>query len=281
MLQGRVGRITLVVTVVSVALFLVRCPPPPGEVQIIMLPGGVPLEMLWIPSGSFMMGRYPDEWRSSSTEDPQHLVELTGFWLGKYEVTKAQWEAVMGTRPWIPEVDVLDDPDSPATHMSGYQTQDFITALSEHTGLTLRLPSESEWEYACRAGTTTRYYWGDDLDDSVDGRCIPEGEAYLWYVCNALDADEYYAHVVGQKLPNAWGLYDMSGNVWERVQDEWHNDYVGAPKDGSAWIDSLYETDRVARGGGWDYPSRHVRSATRGPFNWGSPGRSLGFRLAR
>jgi formylglycine-generating enzyme required for sulfatase activity len=232
----------------------------PGETETIMLPGDVPLTMVWIPAGTFMMGRYPGEQDSYSDEDPQHQVTLThGFWLGKYELTKRQWTAVMGTTPWSGQDYVLDDPDSPAVYMSWDDAQVFMTALNTYTGQTFRLPSEAEWEYACRAGTTTRFYWGDDASYADIGN-------YAWYEGNAWNAGEQYAHVVGLKLPNAWGLYDMSGNVWEWCQD-WYGGYPsGAVIDPQGASTSTY---RVLRGGGWTGNGRYCRSALR---YWSYPG---------
>ena len=183
-----------------------------------------------------------------------------------------------GTVPWVGYSEVLDDPDSPAVYVSWDDAHVFITALNAHitsTGqgpATMRLPSEAEWEYACRAGTTTRFYWGDDPSYSL-------GDDYCWWTYNAWDVGEQYAHVVGQKLRNPWGLYDMSGNVQEWCEDDWHN-YYGAPTDGSARVESPRGTDRVLRGGSWYYFGRYSRSAWRYfayPFITTS---NIGFRLA-
>lgn len=230
-------------------------PTPPQQLTV-MLPGDVRMEMVLIPAGSFWMGRYPGEQLSLSCEDPQHQVTIgSDFYVGKYEVTKAQWEAVMGTRPWTEGFDVLDDPNSPAVYISWNDVQPFIMALNQLGQGTFRLPSEAEWEYACRAGTTTRFYWGDDPDYTQIGK-------YAWYIKNACHADEEYAHVVGLKLPNAWGLYDMIGNVWELCQDYWHVDYSGAPADGSAW-ELPTSSYRVIRGSSWHNAAQSCRSAAR------------------
>jgi len=135
--------------------------------------------------------------------------------------------------------------------------------LSQITGKTYRLPTEAEWEYACRAGTTTRYYFGDDANQLGD---------YAWYDGNS----QKTTHPVGQKKPNAWGLYDMSGNVWEWCEDNWHDSYKNAPSDGSAWLtnDNNYH---ILRGGSWYYYPRDCRSAYRDLS--GSPYFSLGFRV--
>ena len=272
-----------VMAALLLALVMVGCPPPSGEgegegeweTETIMLPDNVPLEMVWIPGGTFLMGRYPGEQDSSSSEDPQHQVTVPGFWMGKYEVTKRQWIAVMGTTPWSGQVCVLNDLDSPAVYVSWNDAKAFITELNTDTGLTFRLPSEAEWEYACRAGTTTRFYWGDDPSYTAIND-------YAWWEGNAWNADEKYAHVVGLKLPNAFGLYDMSGNVWEWCEDDWHYGYTGAPTNGSAWVDSPRGSDRVVRGGSWRGDGCDgCRSADRSIIIPSGGGNSLGFRLSR
>lgn len=245
-----------------------------GETETIMLPGDVPLEMKWIPGGTFQMGRYAGEQDSYDREDPQHAVTVPGFWLGKYEVTKRQWQAVMETTPWLGQDDVLADLDSPAVYVSWDDAKSFITALNAHTGKTFRLPSGAEWEYACRAGTTTRFYWGDDPGYAV----INE---YAWWDGNTLDAGEEYAHVVGLKLPNALGLFDMSGNVWEWCEDDWHSNYTGAPGNGSAWVDSPRGTNRVLRGGCWGCSGDRCRSANYGSGYRSGANNYVGFRLSR
>ena len=232
---------------------------PPPTTFSVFLPGGVTLDMVKIPAGSFMMGRYAGEQDSWSDEGPQHQVTIGyDFYLGKYEVTKAQWTAVMGTTPWSGYSYVLNDPDSPGVWISWNDCQNFVTELNKLGQGTFRLPSEAEWEYACRAGTTTRFYWGDDPNYSMI-------RDYAWYTGNAWDANERYAHVVGLKLPNDWGLYDMSGNVWEWCQDCWHEGYNGAPADGSAWVLPLPASfyDRVIRGRAWDNYAQYCRSASR------------------
>ena len=245
-----------------------------GPYETIMLPGDVPLVMAWIPAGTFMMGRYPDEQDGYDREDPQHPVTLSsGFWMGEYELTKAQWTAVMGTTPWSGEDYVLDDPDSPAVYVSWDDAQAFITALNSLAGKTFRLPSEAEWEHACRAGTTERFYWGDDPSYTAIGD-------YAWWYGNTHNVNEKYAHVVGQKLANTFGLYDMSGNVTEWCQDWYHSSYAGAPDDGSAW-ESPTGRYRMLRGGGWDINVVVWRSAYR---SYGIPSitsHKIGFRLAR
>jgi formylglycine-generating enzyme required for sulfatase activity len=197
--------------------------------------------------------------------------------MGKYELTKAQWTAVMGTTPWSGRPYVLDDPDSPAVYISWDMIAGaggFIESLNAaNPGMNFRLPSEAQWEYACRAGTTTRFYWGDDPSYTEIGN-------YAWYEGNAWNAGQQYAHVVGQKLPNAFGLYDMSGNVWEWCQDWCHSNYTGAPTDGSAW-ESPTDSSRVLRGGSWCNNNDSCRSATRYGYYPGRVLSYIGFRLSR
>ena len=244
-----------------------------GDEETIMLPGNVPLEMVWIPAGTFQMGRYSGEQDSYSDEDPRHQVTLSqGFWMAKYELTKRQWTAVMGTTPWSGQSYVLDDPDSPAVCVSWNDAQAFIATLNDYTGKTFRLPTEAEWEYACRAGTTTRFYWGDDPSYTV-------GDDYCWWTYNAWEVNERYAHAVGQKLPNAFGLYDMSGNVWEWCQDYWYSAYPsGSVTDPTGPASGSY---RVLRGGGWRYYGYDCRSAHRDYHNPSITNHSFGFRLSR
>ncbi|MCX5768852.1 MAG: formylglycine-generating enzyme family protein, partial [Candidatus Hydrogenedentes bacterium] len=234
--------------------------------ETIMLPGDVPLAMVWIPGGTFMMGRYPGEQDSYSDEDPQHPVSVPGFWMAKYELTKRQWQAVMGTTPWSGQSYVLNDLDSPAVYVSWNDSKTFIMALNSYTGKTFQLPSETEWEYACRAGTTTRFYWGDDPT-------YTQIASYAWYW------DNQYAHVVGQKLPNAFNLYDMSGNVFEWCEDDWHSNYEGGPADGSAWTETPRGTYRIVRGGDWT-EDEGCRSAYRAYSSPLQASAYVGFRIA-
>ncbi len=150
------------------------------EVDFI-LPGDVLLEMVRIPAGTFMMGAMNAE----PNEKPVHQVTLTrDFQLGKYEITKAQWQAVLGTKPWSDLPYVLDDPNSPVVYVTRNDAQVFITALNKLTNGTFRLPTEAEWEYACRAGTTTEFSFGEDVSYLGD---------YAWYIMNAWEVGQQYA----------------------------------------------------------------------------------------
>jgi len=218
------------------------------------------MEMVRIPAGSYIMGSPEDEQDRWDDESPKHQVTISrDFYLGKYELTKTQWTAVMKTAPWSGEKFVLGDPNSPAVYMSWSGVQDFLAALNRLGQGKFRLPSEAEWEYACRAGTQTRFYWGDDPDYTQVGN-------YAWYWGNC--QSEQYAHIVGLKLPNAWGLYDMCGNAWEMCQDYLHESYMNAPVDGSVW-EFPQSSSRVFRGGAWFNSARFCRSAHR---SWFSPG---------
>ena len=192
--------------------------PQPGDERIVSA-----ITFVWVPPGSFMMGSSltADEvWttyggaspRDFENEHPQHEVTLThGFWLGKYEVTQAQWIAVMGENPSFREGDSL-----PVEGISWNDAQAFIGALNGNT-VRFRLPTEAEWEYACRAGTATPFYHGSDAASLVD---------YAWIIANATGADfNAVTQPVGQLLPNAWGLHDMLGNVWEFCADWYDADY--------------------------------------------------------
>ena len=217
----------------------------PGEERDFDLANGATITMVWIPAGSFMMGRQDGEQDSYDSEDPRHEVNINyGFWMGKYEVTQAQWEAVTGSNP-----SGFDGNDRPVEQVSWDAIhEDFLTRIDGD----FRLPSESEWEYACRADTDTRFYWGDDDDPDYD-----QIGDYAWYWDNSNEQ----THDVGQKRPNTFGLYDMSGNVWEWCEDWYHNNYEGAPDDGSAWDDN--GSYRVLRGGSWNSNPRYCRSASR------------------
>jgi formylglycine-generating enzyme required for sulfatase activity len=194
--------------------------------------------------------------------------------MGKHEITKAQWTAVMTTTPWSGQALVLDEADSPAVYVSWDDAQAFVMQLNILTAETFRLPSEAEWEYACRAGTSTRYYWGDDAAHTT-------GNDYAWWYPTAYAADEKYAHVVGQKLPNAFGLHDVSGNAWEWCEDDWHDSYTGAPPGGAPWLDSPRGSLRVLRGGSWGGDPHDCRSARRAFVGPSGGGSNIGFRVVK
>ena len=212
-----------------------------------ILPGGITLEMVKIPAGSFLMG---DE-SFFDSEKPQHRVNLQEFYLGKYPVTQEQYQAVMSDNPSNFKGFLKNTSTNPVEGVSWDDAQAFCQKLNDKTGKKYRLPSEAEWEYACRAGIQTRYYFGDNEKKL--------GE-YAWYEYNSGSK----THPVGQKKPNNWGLYDMSGNVWEWCEDGWHENYENAPTDGTAWNENHSVTNlRVLRGGSWGDNPWLCRSACR------------------
>ncbi len=227
------------------------------------LTNSIGMKFVKIPAGEFRMGsaEYDDE-------GPVHEVAIPeAFYLGKYPVTQKQWKAVMGNNPSYFKGD-----DRPVENVSWDDAQEFINRLNEKEGTDeYCLPSEAEWEYACRAGTTTSYSFGDGESKLRE---------YAWYDDNSGGKSK----PVGKKKPNPWGLYDMHGNVYEWCQDEWYDYYYGAPDDGSAWEDGTSPfrfSDRVIRGGGWYFGARGCRSATRGRNSPGISDYGLGFRLLR
>jgi formylglycine-generating enzyme required for sulfatase activity len=231
-------------------------PPPFTE----KLANGIRLEMVSLPAGKFTMGS-----SESNDEKPQHQVKVNSFAIGKYPVTQAQYQAVMGTNP----SHFKNNPQNPVEQVSWNDAKAFCQKLSQITGKTYRLPTEAEWEYACRAGTTTRYYFGDNDNQLGD---------YAWYRGNS----NRTTHPVGQKKPNGWGLYDMSGNVWEWCEDNWHDSYAGAPDDGTAWIDNdnRSQSKKCLRGGSWGSSPNFCRSAVRVRNFPDILGSNHGFRVA-
>jgi formylglycine-generating enzyme required for sulfatase activity len=224
------------------------------------LANGIRLEMVSLPAGKFLMGS-----SESDSEKPPHQVKVNSFAIGKYPITQAQYQAVMGNNPSY----FKNNPQNPVENVSWHNAQAFCQKLSQITGKTYRLPTEAEWEYACRAGTTTRYYFGDNDNQLGD---------YAWGGENSNST----THPVGQKKPNGWGLYDMSGNVCEWCEDDWHDSYAGAPDDGSAWIhnDNHSQSKKCLRGGSWGFNPNLCRSALRIGFNPDLHGSDFGFRVA-
>lgn len=228
----------------------------PAEEAGDQLPSG--MNFVTIPAGSFSMGAPEGEDGSGDYERPVHTVTFDySFEMMTTEVTRAMWYEVMYDSTQV------SDPTIPYTFSNFEKIHEFITQMNSiDPSHTYRLPSEAEWEYACRAGTTTRFYWGDDPD-------YDELNNYAWAWQHSSPQP------VAQLLPNSWGLYDMSGNVWELCLDSYHENYSGAPTDGSAWGNVTSESF-VCRGaaiiqGTWRYRSAH-RS---------SPGAFRGFRLVR
>jgi formylglycine-generating enzyme required for sulfatase activity len=212
---------------------------------------GVLLQMVSIPGGTFMMGSPETEERRNSAEGPQHQVTVEPFYMGKYPVTQAQWEAVMGNNP-----SNFKGKNRPVETVSWDEAVEFCKRLSEMMGKTYRLPSEAQWEYACRAGTTTPFYFGETITTD-----LANYDGNYTYAEGPQGVYREETTEVGSFPPNAFGLYDMHGNVWEWCADSWHDSYEGAPNDGSVWEGSSGR--RVLRGGSWNYVPGVARSADR------------------
>jgi formylglycine-generating enzyme required for sulfatase activity len=226
------------------------------------------LEMTSIPGGIYPMGSFGRE--GYDDERPQHSVAVHAFWIGKYEITQEQWLAVM--KKQLPCR--FQGFQKPIDRASWKDSVEFCKRLAKMTGRAYRLPSEAEWEFACRAGTATPFYFGKTITTGLAN-----------YVGEHLFAQEpkgIYRHTtteVGSFPPNAFGLYDMHGNLWEWCADAWHEDYTGAPVDGSAWL-SKDERGRVVRGGSWHETPGHCRSAVRLKADPSERDDFIGFRIA-
>jgi len=247
-------------------------------------------EMVVIPAGSYRMGEVSDK----------HKVTITrAFAVGKYPVTVEEWRRYVMAKSVIkeepmsvyfgapgdgsevqPYVEPEDPPHCPSdngwigttlpvTNVSWFDAQDYVRWLTTQTGQTYRLLTEAEWEYVCRAGSVTEYYWGDEIGDKN---------------CNCQDSGSKWsckrASIVGSFAPNVFGVHDMLGNVWEWVEDHWHNNYEGAPSDETAWTYGGNQQGRVVRGGSWDCSPKLSRSASRARAVTSSRYDDFGFRVA-
>ncbi|MCP4118424.1 MAG: SUMF1/EgtB/PvdO family nonheme iron enzyme [Desulfobacteraceae bacterium] len=232
---------------------------------IITDPGGY--ELVKIPGGSFMMGSPENEKGRDDDEGPRHNVHVPDFYMGRYPVTNEEYSRFLKENAKVKEPEYWGDRqfNQPKQPVVGVNWDD-AKLYAKWVGL--RLPTEAEWEYACRAGTATRFYTGNTEEDL--------GKAG-WYEDNS----EARLHSVGEKEPNSFGLYDMHGNVWEWMEDDWHDDYNGAPQDGSVWIDGERGDWRVLRGGSWYDGAGYCRSAIRNDVGPGERYNVVGFRLSR
>ena len=230
-------------------------------------------EMVVVPAGEFMMGSPPSEKGRDGDEGPVHRVTVAvPFAVGVYEVTFEEWDACVsggGCGGYRPDDNGWGRGRQPVFGVSWEDAQAYVAWLSREAGKEYRLLSEAEWEYAARAGTTTRYHWGDDIGrnraNCDDNRC---GDG--WEV----------AAPVGSFAANGFGLHDVHGNVWEWVEDCWNGSYAGAPLDGSAWESGECDT-RVVRSGGWNNNPRNLRAANRYGFDTGDRLNINGFRVSR
>jgi formylglycine-generating enzyme required for sulfatase activity len=247
------------------------------QLEMVMIPGGsfmmgspeteegsgIQLEMVMIPGGSFMMGSPEKEEGSDDDERPQHEVTIEPFWLGQYQVTQAQWKFVAK----LPQVNKELNPDPsrfkgdnrPVEQVSWKDAVEFCDRLSKHTKRQYRLPSEAEWEYACRAGTTTPFHFGETITTD-----LANYNGNYTYGDGVEGVYRKETTEVGSFPPNNFGLYDMHGNVYEWCQDSWHDNYTDAPTDGSAWLSSKEDSNtKLLRGGSWLNDPDYCRSAYR------------------
>jgi len=245
---------------------------------------GIELELIKIPSGTFVMGASKEESGSEDRERPQHEVRVPSFYMGRYPITQAQWQAVAA----LPQVKQELKPDPswfkganlPVERVSWNDAVEFCSRLSNHTKRDYRLPSEAEWEYACRAGTTTPFHFGEtittDLANYKGNSTYGNGPKGVYR--------QKTTEVGSFGVANNFGLYDMHGNVWEWCQDEWHDNYEGAPTDGSAWQDANIGNKRrmrrVRRSCSYSIDPVNCRSAYRDSLFVNDGKNSYGFRVA-
>ncbi|PZO57455.1 MAG: hypothetical protein DCF15_07115, partial [Phormidesmis priestleyi] len=239
----------------------------------------IPLQMLLIPAGTFMMGSPEDEPERQEREGPQHEVSVPPFFMGRYLVTQAQWRVVAALRQVNRELNLepseFKGDNLPVEQVSWYEAVEFCDRLTAQTGRPYRLPSEAEWEYACRAGTTTPFHFGKTLTTEVanyDGNYFYADGPKGAYRETTTPVDHF-------EIANAFGLSDMHGNVWEWCQDH-YDSYDKTPIDGSAWVTSDRDARRLLRGGSWFYNPGGCRSAFR---NYNTPDFRLniiGFRVS-
>ena len=225
------------------------------------LGNGISLEMIAIPGGTFKMGSPKNESERYDNESPQHQVTIQPFYMGKFTVTQAQWERV-AVLPKInhdlnPKPSYFSGKNRPVEQVSWLDAQEFCARISKATGKKYRLPSEAEWEYACRAGTTTPFYFGDNITPD-----LVNYDGNYPYTSGAKGKYRQQTTDVGTFPQNSFGLYDMHGNVWEWCEDDYEENYNNAPKDGSTLISQSAQY-KLLRGGSWFNLARDCRSAVR------------------
>jgi formylglycine-generating enzyme required for sulfatase activity len=221
-----------------------------GPTATLDLGKGVKLELVLVPAGAFLMGSPDEEPDHDVSESPRHKVVIVRpFYMGKFEVTQGQWKVIRGNQSHGNVGDLF-----PADGVSWGDATNWCAEMSTKLGVRMRLPTEAEWEYACRAGTTTAYAFGEKIASTQANFKSGDG------------AKDKKTMTVGSFKPNGWGLYDMHGNVWEWCQDTLQADYENAPTVDAAWIDTATPFNRVRRGGSWADEAGTLRSAVR----WGS-----------
>jgi len=263
------------------------------------------IEMMQIPAGTFLMGSSENELDRLEDESPQHEVNVATFFMGKYPITQEQWRAVAE----LPQVErgMKADPSRfkgdmrPVEQVSWYDAVEFCARLSQHTGREYRLPTEAEWEYACRAGTTTPFHFGETITTDLANYRGTAHERQKMIITDLANyrgtaherqnwsgsygegpKGEYRAETMPVDyfgVANGFGLCDMHGNVFEWCEDHWHSNYEGAPVDGSAWLSDDDTASRVIRGGSWDNGPRTCRSAYRNNYAPVNTNDDFGFRV--
>lgn len=245
------------------------------------------LDLMLIPGGTFLMGSPSDELDRYNDESPQHEVTVPTFLMGRYPVTQAQWRYV-AAQPRINRNLNLDPSHFKGTTLPVEQVfwedaVEFCDRISQLTRRTYRLPTEAEWEYACRAGTTTPFHFGETITTDLANYRGTDNKDLNWSGSYGNGPKGIYREkttpVEQFQVANAFGLCDMHGNVWEWCLDHWHDNYEGAPTDGSAWITGGDRDRRVVRGGSWVDNPRYCRSACRGNYNLDNRDFTLGFRV--
>jgi formylglycine-generating enzyme required for sulfatase activity len=253
-----------------------------------------PMKMVLILGGTFPMGSPETEIDSAEptlhkrfdTESPQHQVTVPSFFMSEFPICQAHWIAVAQ----MPQLECnlelapayFKGTDRPVEQVNWFDAVEFCKRLSEYSGRTYRLPTEAEWEYACRAGTTKPFHFGETITTDLanyDGTDDADGKWSGSYGRGSKGIYRQETTPVDTFSPNAFGLYDMHGNVWEWCQDHWHDNYEGAPTDGSAWLSEDDNAYRVVRGGSWLYDPRYCRSATRYLYSPVYRIYSFGFRV--
>jgi formylglycine-generating enzyme required for sulfatase activity len=245
---------------------------------IVDLGNGVTLEMVEVPGGSFVMGSPATEEDRDPDEDPAHRVDVPSFWMGKFEITQAQGKAVMGSD----NNSHFKGDELPVENVSWDGAQVFLRALNRKLGLQnkdrkyqYRLPSEAEWEYAARGGTTTPFAFGETITTQI----VNYNGNFPYADARAGLSRAKTVEAGGLGVANAFGLFDMHGNVWEWCEDLYHRDYNGAPADGSAWLSGGDPRFRTLRGGSWVDEGNACRSASRHRIVPGNHSYTVGLRV--
>jgi formylglycine-generating enzyme required for sulfatase activity len=236
--------------------------------QVFELDDEIKLEMVHIPAGTFMMGAPEYEQASQNDEKPQHKVTLKAFWIAKYPITQAQYQVVIGNNP-----SNFQDDSSPVENVAWNDAVDFCQKISTKLKETFQLPSEAQWEYACRAGTKTPFHFGETITEN-----LANYDANSTYLHESSGNKRGKTTPVGIFSPNTFGLYDMHGNVWEWCEDDYHDNYEGALTDGSAWLSSN-SSKKVIRGGSWCIYPPYCRSASRDYYSRSYRLLNIGFRV--